>query len=401
MLVFVSHSLSTMSATAVRSAPLDWQGPVASQKQATTLAAATARESGVAAAYPTATAPFAGAAHNATSGLVQSSNGSILAVPSNYTRRLHTLRFLQGGFAPGKVVLDQQLAATLQAGIGDSISITPTRGAKPRPFTVSGVALVTSPDVLFQPLNPLLGPAPAQPPAEIVVMPFATFSTRLAPAYGSTAANAATSAVPGAQTAVQWQVQAQLDPSALTGSPSHAATQETQIRNRVERDLTGRVQFVDNLGDRLNTAAGDALYAETLYIMLAVPGALIALGLAYLAALGTVERDRRDLALLRARGATRRDLLTMALLESALVGVLAGVLGAGLGIAALRWRIGSVQLTPLEWPWWWWPVCCWPSPALLLPASRLASTSCGRRCQKAVAAFAPQASRCGSGCGWT
>ena len=37
--------------------------------------------------------------------------------------------------------------------------------------------------------------------------------------------------------------------------------------------------------------------------MLAVPGALIALGLAYLAALGTVERDRRELALLRARGA--------------------------------------------------------------------------------------------------
>ena len=43
--------------------------------------------------------------------------------------------------------------------------------------------------------------------------------------------------------------------------------------------------------------------------MLAVPGALVALGLAYLAALGTVERDRRDLALLRARGAARRDLL--------------------------------------------------------------------------------------------
>ena len=64
------------------------------------------------------------------------------------------------------------------------------------------------------------------------------------------------------------------------------------------------MQFVDNLSDQLNTAAGDALYAETLYIMLAVPGALVALGLAYLAALGTVERDRRDLALLRARGAT-------------------------------------------------------------------------------------------------
>jgi len=43
-----------------------------------------------------------------------------------------------------------------------------------------------------------------------------------------------------------------------------AAAQATQIRNRVERNLTGKVQFVDNLGDSLNGAAGDALYAETL-----------------------------------------------------------------------------------------------------------------------------------------
>src|SRR5690348_2010893 len=346
MLVFVSHSLSIMTATAVRSTPLDWQGPVGSQKQATALAAATARESGVAAAYATATAPFAGATHQSSTGLVQSSSGSILAVPPDYTSGLHTMRFLQGGFAPGKVVLDQQLAATLQAGIGDTITITPVQGAAPHVFTVSGVALVTAPDVLFQPLNPLLGPAPAQPPAEIIVMPFATFASQLAPAYDSTGSSSAASAVPGAQTGVQWQVQTQVDPAALTGSPGHAAIQETQIRNRVERDLTGRIQYVDNLGDGLNNAAGDALYAETLYIMLALPGALIALGLAYLAALGTVERDRRDLALLRSRGATRRDLLAMALLESGVVGVLAGVLGAGLGIAVLRWRIGSVQLTP-------------------------------------------------------
>src|SRR4029077_2483612 len=105
---------------------------------------------------------------------------------------------------------------------------------------------------------------------------------------------------------------------------------------RVERSLPGQVQFVDNLSDKLNTAAGDALYAETLYIMLAAPGALVALGLAYLAALGTVERDRRDLALLRARGATRRDLLQGASAESAVIGVVAGALGTGLAILAVR-----------------------------------------------------------------
>ncbi|MDX6547677.1 MAG: putative transport system permease protein [Gaiellales bacterium] len=345
MLLFVTHSLTTMTATAVRSVPLDWQGPVASQQQAVTLAAATGRQPGLIQASATATAPFAGASHQAATGLVQSSSGSILAVPPDYLAHVHTIRFLRGGFKPGQVVLDQQEAATLQAAVGDRIKITPAGGVAPTSFVVSGVALVTAPDVLFQPLNPLLGPAPAQPPAEIIVMPFETFANTIAPSYGSAPASTS-SAVPGAQTGVQWQVQAQVDPAALSGSPSHAAAQATQIRNRVERNLTGRVQFVDNLGDSLNGAAGDALYAETLYIMLALPGALIALGLAYLAALGTVDRDRRDLALLRARGATRRDLLTMAGFESVLVGTIAGVLGSLLGMAVIAWRIGGTSLTP-------------------------------------------------------
>ena len=110
--------------------------------------------------------------------------------------------------------------------------------------------------------------------------------------------------------------------------------------------MPGQVQFVDNLADQLNTAAGDSLYAQALYILLAVPGALIALGLAYLAALGTVERDRRDLALLRARGASRRNLLVLAGAESLALGVVAGVAGTGLALAATGALLsGGVQLT--------------------------------------------------------
>ena len=202
---------------------------------------------------------------------------------------------------------------------------------------MSGVALVTAPDVLFQPLNPALGPAPAQPPANIAILPLATFASTLAAELPTTSAtSAAANTQPGAQTGVQWQVQTQLDPVALTGGgPSGALTLATQTRNRIERSLPGQVQFVDNLSDSLNTAAGDALYAQTLYIMLAVPGALIALGLAYLAALGTVERDRRDLALLRARGARRRDLLALAATESVILGLIAGLAGAGAAFGAV------------------------------------------------------------------
>ena len=229
------------------------------------------------------------------------------------------------------MVLDQQLAATLRARIGDTVAIRSSRAGAPRRFRVGGVALVTAPDLLFQPLNPQLGPAPAQPPANVAIMPLGTFARTLAPQLPTlTAANIGSSAVPGAQTGTQWQVQAQVSRAALTGSPSHALTRAGQIRNSLQSAFTGRVQFVDNLSESLETASEDALYAEALFIMLAVPGALLALGLAYLAALGTVDRDRRELALLRARGATRRQLIAVGLSEAAVIGVTSGLLGAGL-----------------------------------------------------------------------
>jgi putative ABC transport system permease protein len=337
MLLFVGNSLRTVSASAVRSVPLDLQGPVSSYEQARAVSGEVARQPGVLQASAAATAPLAGGSHQGPNGLTSSGPGAVLAVPLDYGGHIHTFRLLQGALRPGAVVLDQQMAATLQAHIGDRVSLSAPGGGPPQSYPVSGVALVTAPDKLFQPLNPQLGPAPAQPPANVAIMPLETFASTMAKRIPTIAlASVGANAQPGAQTGVQWQVQTQLDPVALSGgSPSAALERATQTRNRIERVLPGRVQFVDNLSDSLNTAAGDALYAETLYIMLAVPGALIALGLAYLAALGTVDRDRRDLALLRARGARRRDLLVLAGLESAILGIVAGLLGTAAAFGAV------------------------------------------------------------------
>jgi putative ABC transport system permease protein len=350
MLLFIGSSLRTMTGSAIRSVPLDLQGPVASYDAARTVAAGVAQQRGVLAAAPAATAPFAGVSHSGAAGLSNAGAGSLLAVPPGYEQHFSVYRFLQGQLQPGQVVLDQQLAATLQAHIGDLVAIAPRAGAPPRSFRVSGVALITAPDILFQPLDPQLGPAPSQPPANAAILPLDTFAHTLAgalPAIGP--AGLGSSAVPGAQAGVQWQVQAQADPSRLGDTPAQAYTRSLRTVNRIERSLPGQVRFVDNLSDKLNTAAGDALYAETLYIMLALPGALVGLGLAYMAALGTVDRDRRELALLRARGANRGHLLGLAATESAVIGVLAGLLGTGAAIAAVQLLIrGGVGLTTMR-----------------------------------------------------
>ncbi len=400
MLLFVGNSLRTVAGSSVRSVPLDLQAPASSYAEAQSVAAGVARQIGVLQASPAATAPLAGAEHSGPGGLTSSGAGAVLAVPSDYASHIHTFRFLQGALRAGAVVLDQQMAATLQAHIGDRITLKPSGHGRPQTYPVSGVALVTAPDQLFQPLNPQLGPAPAQPPANVAILPLDTFASTLAPQLPTiSAANPGTNTQPGAQTGVQWQVQAQLDPVALSGgSPSTALTLATQTRNRIERSLPGRVQFVDNLSDSLNTAAGDALYAQTLYIMLAVPGALIALGLAYLAALGTVERDRHDLALLRARGArAERTYWLWPAQRASCWASSPGSLAPPPRLAqsrcsspAAHMRRSDVCSRPGL------SACCWPPPAPAPRASARASHRCGRAWPLAGAAFVGRESHSGS-----
>ena len=225
MLLFVGHSLRTMTGTAIRSVPLDWQGPVASYDQAQAIAGDVARQRGIQQASPAATAPFSGVSHISAAGNTSAGSGAILAVAPGYDRHIHTYRLLQGSLQPGAVVLDQQLAATLQARIGDVVRLTPRPGARPLGFRVSGVGLITAPDVVFAPLNPALGPAPAQPPANAAIMPLDTFAHTVARELSTVAAGPGGAAsVPGAQRGVQWQVQAQVSPAGLGSTPGQAYT---------------------------------------------------------------------------------------------------------------------------------------------------------------------------------
>src|SRR5437016_11969212 len=110
MLLFVGHSLGTMTASAARSVPVDWQGPVGSYSAATRIARGVARQAGIGEAAAAATAPFAGVEHvSAAAGTIRAGAGSILAVPPGYLAHIQTFRFLRGSLKPGAVVLDQQL----------------------------------------------------------------------------------------------------------------------------------------------------------------------------------------------------------------------------------------------------------------------------------------------------
>ena len=124
-LLFIGNSLRTMAGSTIRTVPIDWQGPVGSYAEAQRVAAEVARQRGVTQASAAATAPFSGVTHSGPAGVSSAGAGSVLAVSPGYEQRFPVYRILQGRSAAGQVLLDQQLAATLQARIGDRVTITP------------------------------------------------------------------------------------------------------------------------------------------------------------------------------------------------------------------------------------------------------------------------------------
>src|SRR5205085_5027864 len=115
-----------------------------------------------------------------------------------------------------------------------------------------------------------------------------------------------------------------------------ATTQVSGEGRNMGTRLAGTGRVGDNLGTALDQARKDALYAQVLFLFLGLPGALIAgLVTASIASAGA-DRRRRDAALLRTRGASTRQLVRVALSETALSG--AGGVAVGLAAALM---IGS------------------------------------------------------------
>src|SRR5205807_10648852 len=90
MLLFIGHSLRTMTGSAIRGVPLDWQGPVSSYGQARRVAAGIAAQPGIQQASATATAPFTAASHSVAAGTTNAGSGQVLAVSPGYLTHIHT-----------------------------------------------------------------------------------------------------------------------------------------------------------------------------------------------------------------------------------------------------------------------------------------------------------------------
>jgi putative ABC transport system permease protein len=307
---FLSSTTSKMTGRAISRVAVDWQVEAQNGADPGALLRKVRAHPGVTRALPVSFANTTGLTATAGGSTQQTGPGKVLGLPAGYARAFPgEIRVLAG--SGSGVLLAQQTAANLHAEPGDTIRIGRPGGGTAS-VKVAGVVDLPAADSLFQNVGAPAGAQPQAPPDNVVLLPRPLFDT-------------VERGVP-----VTAQVHAALS-HRLPGSPSSAFTRVSGNARNLESRLAGAGLVGDNLSTALDSARQDALYAELLFLFLGVPGAILAgLITASIAAAGA-DRRRRDAALLRTRGASTRQLVRVALGETALaggVGVLAGLGGA-------------------------------------------------------------------------
>lgn len=311
--IFINGSAASMTMRALGDVPVDWQV----QLVPGTNAEAVIHELGVSAPYTTLEhvgyASVEGFSAT-SSGTTQTTGvGKVLGVTDTYRRGFpRQLRPLLGR-ASG-VLIAQQTAANLHAGVGDEVMIA--RFGQPRATVrIEGVVDLPNADSLFQAVGVPPGAAPQAPPDNVLILPLSQWHRLFDPQ----------AAVRPDSVRLQLHVRLRHD---LPPDPRDAFVAVERRAHNFEARIAGSGVVGDNLAARLAAVREDALYARILFLFLGVPGALLAILLTLAVAASGATRRRREHALLRIRGAPAATVLRLESLETLVIGcggVLAGL----------------------------------------------------------------------------
>ncbi len=321
---FLGASKATMTQRSIARVAVDWQVETQPGADPATVLAAVQARPGVAAAQPVGyghTTAFTASPGDTTQ---TTGPGFLLGLPADYRATFpDVVRDLSG--ASDGVLVAQQTAANLQVAPGDTVTATLPGGAT-ADLTVDGVIDLPTADSVFQQVGAPVGAQPQAPPDNVILLPEAQW-------HGLYDALVTTS--PGAATT---QVHTGLD-HRLPTDPAAAYADVTGQANNLETQLAGAGLVGDNLAATLSAARSDALYAQVLFVFLGLPGAALAATLTAAVAGAAADRRRGEQALLRTRGATTGQLVRLALVEAATVGVVGVTVGLAVAWAIVRFAL--------------------------------------------------------------
>jgi len=323
---FLSASKATMTRRAITQVAVDWQVEAQPGADPSKVARVVAAEPGVRQASPVSFALTTGLTAT-TSGTTQTTGpGVVIGIGTDYASRFPGMIRPLTGARTGALVA-QQTAANLHLKPGDTVTIG-RAGQPDATVTIAGVVDLPNADSLFQKVGAAVGAQPQAPPDNVLIVPAAQWHRLFGPL----------AAVSG-QT--HTQIHVTLD-HALPSDPSSAFGAVTSRAHHLEAVLAGTGLVGDNLAAALDAARADALYAQMLFLFLGLPGAVLAGLLTVAVASSGAGRRQAEQALMRARGATGRQLAGIGLAEAMLIGCLGSFVGLAVALTIGRITFGTV-----------------------------------------------------------
>lgn len=323
---FLTAAKSDMTRRAIADVGVDWQVEAQPGANTTTVLEATRHDAHVRIAEGVWFATTTGLSSTSNGTTQTTGPGQVLGLPAGYTRSFPaTVRLLLG--TDHGVLLAQQTAANLHATVGSSVSIG-RAGLPAARVRVDGIVDLPQADSLFQKVGAPSGAQPQAPPDNVVLL--------AEPAWHAV--------FDGLRRArpdqVRFQVHARLDHH-LPHDPATAFTRVTGAARHLEVGLSGSALVGDNLAATLDAARSDALYAQLLFLLLGLPGSVLAGLLTHAVAASASARRRREFALLRARGASVATLQRLAAVEAGAVAAVGSVVGIVAAAIIGRVELGS------------------------------------------------------------
>ncbi|MEO8477783.1 MAG: FtsX-like permease family protein [Actinomycetota bacterium] len=250
----------------------------------------------------------------------------LFAFDASYQAHYAGINVLRGGFRPSEALISAEMARALHVDVGDTINLNLPLRATPVPVRVSGISDLSTANSLFESRQASSLEHFQYIPYSIVV-DHAFYRDTVAPVFEAAIAKRGTRLV---YVPLQ-ELDISIDRGILNADPATALAQTHAIATQIEAVASDQDYVVDNISNALQVAAGDAIVAKKMFLYLGLPGMVVAAILTAYAGSLLAGSQRRENALLRVRGADRRDLLTLLSLRTIALAGVGSVIGVALG----------------------------------------------------------------------
>ncbi len=325
---FVTQSHAALTVRAAASVPVDWQVQVTPQGDLATVTKDVQALPEVRAVEGVDFARVQALKSTGPQGARETGTAYVVSISAGYAKTFPgELRHLLGSTSGS--MLFQQTAANLATEPGGKIAVRTATGTQP--ITIDGIVDLPAEDSFFQVVGLAPGAGVSAPPDNVVLVPPAVFRSVVG------------------DTTVVHQLHIGFTHTGLSSDPQTAAIAIQGRANHFQAAVAGGALVGDNLGTALTLAGEDARYANLLFLLLGLPGVALAAVVAGLVVALRSDRRRREIALLRLRGASIAQVVRMVAGESVAIAAVGALLGIPLALLAIKLALPARTSLALGW----------------------------------------------------